>query len=266
MMEALGLSAPEFLEYYQERQFQSDIYKLKIGDSSENEQRSFFDILAFENFDVEALRLLEMLSVLDPDSIPEFLLITSKGDVQLPNRYPNTEESYKAARNYLERRSLISRDMDKQELTIHRVIQESVRARMSDEDFRETLQGAINLVTIAWAPTAGRWDYVMDRWSQCGLLFSHIETLRDEFLKCPDDYFSRDERLKAAKLLIEAGWYHFEKGNIEETIPFIDPTFNLIQNNNKESAQALSDAHFCLSSAYLWLRDTKKQQYHAQRC
>jgi GTPase SAR1 family protein len=209
MMEALGLSVQEFLEYYEERQFQSDIYKLKIEDGDKNEQRSFFDILAFENFDVEALRLLEMLSLLDPDSIPEFLLTPSKDDMDLPDKYPRTEEAYTTARNYLERRSLISRDMDKQELTIHRVIQESVRARMSDNILRDTLQGAINLVTRAWSPTAGRWDYVMDRWSQCGLLFPHIETFRDEFLKCPDDFFGRAERLKVAKLLIEAGWFVF---------------------------------------------------------
>jgi adenylate kinase family enzyme len=207
MMEALELSAQEFLEYYEERQFQSDIYKLKIEEGDKSLQRSFFDILAFENFDVQALRLLEMLSLLDPDSIPEFLLLPQKEDIELPDQYPRTKTTYEAARNYLQRRSLISRNMDKQELTIHRVIQESVRARMSDKDLHDTLQGAINLVTLAWSPTAGRWDYVMDRWSQCGIIFPHIEALRDEFLKFPDELFGRDERLKVAKLLIEAGWY-----------------------------------------------------------
>jgi hypothetical protein len=210
MMEALELPAQEFLEYYEERQFQSDIYKLKIEEGDKSQQRSFFDILAFENFDVHALRLLEMLSLLDPDSIPEFLLLPQKEGIELPDKYPKTKTTYEAARNYLQRRSLISRNMDKQELTIHRVIQECVRARMSDNDLHDTLQGAINLVTQAWSPTAGRWDYVMDRWSQCGILFPHIETLRDEFLKFPDELFGRDERLKVAKLLIEAGWYvHF---------------------------------------------------------
>jgi hypothetical protein len=170
IMEALRLSVQEFLEYFEERHFQSDIYKLKIEDGDTIEQRSFFDILAFENFDVEALRLLEMRSLLDPNRIPEFLLTPTKGDIELPEKYPRTEETYTVARNYLERRSLSSRDMDKQELTIHRVIQESVRALMSDNVLHDTLQGAINLVTRAWSPTAGRWDYVIDRWTQCGLL------------------------------------------------------------------------------------------------
>ncbi|KAK4146102.1 uncharacterized protein C8A04DRAFT_26270 [Dichotomopilus funicola] len=102
-----------------------------------------------ESLPPSARALLRVLSVLDPDTIPEDILMTGVNGVDLAN-YPKTMKAYFDAREELLRSSLVSRNRDLGFVKIHRLVQEVVRQKVSIDELRETYNAGVTLVSAVW--------------------------------------------------------------------------------------------------------------------
>lgn len=92
--------------------------------------------LGLDELDANALELLQLLSMLGPDRIPERLI--------------GEKDGFWDSMATLLSSSLIKWDGGGEELTIHRVIAEEVRARMTDETLHRNFREAIRLFQQAW--------------------------------------------------------------------------------------------------------------------
>lgn len=117
---------------------------------------------------------------MDPDRMQEGLFTTynNTGGDKILSRfedYPKTPFSFGYARTELARSSLVKRNMNRKELSMHRLTQDAVRTRVDEERLQMVFQCLIDLIYICW-PFA-TFDYSTKRHALCELLFPHIRSL-----------------------------------------------------------------------------------------
>ncbi|PVH80610.1 hypothetical protein DL98DRAFT_654560 [Cadophora sp. DSE1049] len=148
--------------------------------------------------------LLEVLSLLDADGTPEYVLEEAKSSHELPG-YPRHSSDYHEARAELLQSSLIARERNTKKIIIHRLIQDAARAKMSDGRFNQVFSFTMHLVSSAW------------QYEQFGF-GNELSPLNDSaptVLTAPN--------LPALQLLLDAAWFKIMRGdNYLETSPILD--------------------------------------------
>ncbi len=109
------LALKDFEEWY--REDSKALHSLKVRGMLSNYQYTVGTVWAVEQMSVSAQTLLKVLSVLDPDRIPEELLMDGMKDVNVPH-YLVKKHHYFSARAELIHGSLVSRNMATNELRI----------------------------------------------------------------------------------------------------------------------------------------------------
>lgn len=139
------LSLKEFIEYY-ERDAKTFQESITPGLTKYQTVASIWNV---ESLSPPALALLQVISVLDPDFIPEDILTTGAAAVDLLD-YPKTKISYFEAREELIKSSLVTRNFELRFLKIHRLVQDVVRQKLTMKALQEVYDTAVSLVSTVW--------------------------------------------------------------------------------------------------------------------
>ena len=201
-----SISFSEFLRTYEGRGGQQELLHWPLSDirpRPTNYENSVASIWAFDSLGTGAT-LLNILSMLDPDGIPESLF--DHDDTK--HDHPEVDElknEYVPARNELLARSLVTGNKREKKLFIHRLVQDVLRARMSTTEIRQVFLTCVRLVSSKWPFELFAWRHGNARWDACEELFPHVSRLKDLF---PEIVPSTDsfEDYEFARLLIDAGW------------------------------------------------------------
>jgi hypothetical protein len=136
------LSYGEFLQIY-------DMNLSGIENFNLHGPQTLSTVFSFERLRSDSKKLLDILSFLEPDRISESLL--------QPNvsTYPNAaifaeRIMYQEARTELIRSSLITRNGKTGELSIHRVVQDIVRSKMSTAEASKMFGISVSLLKASW--------------------------------------------------------------------------------------------------------------------
>jgi hypothetical protein len=146
------LSFSEFLQVYDEESSHKDLFNLHFPYASDGSgyQHTLASVWALETLN-ESTTLLDILSLLDSDGIQERILEGPRGAASLSLAgYPMTNAAYQVARTELQTRSLITRDRGTKKMTMHRLIQDAARAKMSAERFDTVFRVAVTLLSSVW--------------------------------------------------------------------------------------------------------------------
>jgi hypothetical protein len=111
------------------------------------EEHSFLEA-AFESITLSR-PLLDVLSMLDPDNIPERILGTNSPRVFIPG-YPVTQSSLREAMEELLKYSLVTRSRTSATIFIHRIVQDAVRKQMSPMYSRDVFNTCVLLLSAQW--------------------------------------------------------------------------------------------------------------------
>jgi hypothetical protein len=200
------LSFRQFLDSYNERESQRELLQFQTHQTdlkSLSHEHTVASVWAFENLKY-GRKLLNVISMLDPDSIPERLLTSAFGEIDLPG-YPTTIEEYDNAKGELFACSLVTGNRQESKLFIHRLVQDVARAEMGHSEFRQTLVACVKLVASIWPFENFTWRHGIARWPVCEEVFPHIARLKDNFPAVrPSSETSDDYHF--ARLLTDAGW------------------------------------------------------------
>ncbi|KAH7380831.1 hypothetical protein BKA64DRAFT_630742 [Cadophora sp. MPI-SDFR-AT-0126] len=211
------LSFRQFFDSYNERESQRELLQFKAHQmdlKSLSHEHTVASVWAFENLRY-GRKLLNVLSMLDPDSIPERLLTSAIGGIDLSG-YPATIEEYEHAKGELFACSLVTGNKQENKLFIHRLVQDVARAEMAQAEFRQTFVACVKLVASIWPFENFTWRHGVARWPVCEEVFPHIARLKDIFpairpsAQTSDDYHF-------ARLLTDTGWYLHERGRLVDT-------------------------------------------------
>lgn len=203
----LDLTFAEFLSTYEEEESRAELLSLRLEHPS---RRTGYEHTIASAWAIESLNdgavLLNILSLLDPDGIQERILTQAPHLVTLQG-YPQTSAAYQRARSELFRSSLVTRDVTEKKLTIHRLVQDTARSKMSSERFSATFAAAVGLLCSVWPFENSNWQHGVARWAVCEELFPHVLRLRTHSTRFKPTTGDHESRYQLARLLNDAGWY-----------------------------------------------------------
>lgn len=165
---------------------------------------SAFSKIGLSGLQSKSLGLLQMISQLDPDRIPERILVAACSQSEIEN-FPVSLKEYYEARAQLTQSSLIHRNADTEEIWLHRIVQDVVQDNLDASSQAIVLESTIQALSLVW-PFGELVDrFNTDRYDACATLFPCVVRLK----KAQEVFFEKhpcNNPDVGAKLLNDAGW------------------------------------------------------------
>ena len=161
---------------------------------------------------------MELISFLDPDVIGEDLLMAASVEV-LSDGAQFKKSNYIEARADLLQSSLIQRDKQKQQISVHRIVQDAVLVTMDVTKKRFMFDQVVRVLWADWPlampkpskepelpqPKSAGGRLHIGRWPVCAAIYPHVLRIHQLWSAISDP--SEATSLHFAKLLNEAAWY-----------------------------------------------------------
>lgn len=201
-----NISFSEFLQSYEERGGRQELLQWTFDVVRPQTSRYEYNVASVWAFDSlgKGSSLLNVLSMLDPDGIPERLFQESKLDADF-SELVEIKSHYKTARNELLARSLVTGNKGNKTLFVHRLVQDVCRTRMGSNTFRKVFLLAVGLISGKWPFEKFTWRHGVARWTDCEELIPHVQRLKDIFREIAQSVDSIED-YALARLLVDAGW------------------------------------------------------------
>lgn len=211
------LTLSEFFELYTDREEHASLYETKFDTNLVTYRHSLSTVWAFEKLKPKARQLLELISFLDPDVIGEDLLLEASAEL-LSEGAQFKKSSYIEARADLLQSSLIQRDKQKQQVSVHRIVQEAILTTMDATKKRLMFDQVVRILWAGWPsampkpskkpelpqPRSSGGRLHVGRWPACAAIYPHVLRIHQLWSAISDH--SEATCLHFAKLLNEAAW------------------------------------------------------------
>jgi hypothetical protein len=212
------LTLSEFFELYTDHEEHASLYETKFDTSLVTYRHSLSSVWAFEKLKPQARQLLELISFFDPDIIGEDLLM--QASVKLLSDVAQFRKSnYIEARADLLQSSLIQRDKHRQQISIHRIVQDAILATMDIAKKRFLFDQVVQILWADWPsampkpskepklpqPKSVGGRLHVGRWPACAAIYPHVLKIHQLWPTVSNP--SEATSLHFAKLLNEAAWY-----------------------------------------------------------
>lgn len=197
------LSYSEFLDMYEDETSHAELHNLTLGPQRATARGNLASIWAIDRLSPQARTLLEYLAFLDPDCIQERIFL----DKNAPkfDGLPQRLLAWNTARGELLQMSLIQRNDRTKDLRVHRLLQDSVKSKMSTERLGSVFRNLIKLLLNAWPTVTLDQRHSTGRWGNCSELYPHVLCVRN-FYQSRFQSNKFEPSMDIANLLNEAGW------------------------------------------------------------
>lgn len=176
------MTISEFSEAYSSGIQQSGLRDFQASQYDGDYRQSIFTVWAFESLDKTTQALLNVMSLLDPFRIQEFILTHERLDLP-ESLYPKTKGDYVNSRYNLLKASLITRSLPTEHVELHPLVQEVMQARMSEEELLIHFSIAVALVYASWPSETVKWGHETSHREQSGQVLAHALKLRTVYEK-----------------------------------------------------------------------------------
>ncbi|KAI1078974.1 tetratricopeptide repeat domain-containing protein [Whalleya microplaca] len=271
------LTLSEFLELYTDREEHANLYETKFDTNLVTYRHSLSTVWAFEKLKPHARQLLELISFLDPDVIGEDLLMEASVGL-LSDGAQFKKSNYIEARADLLQSSLIQRDKQKQQISVHRIVQDAILATMDATKKQFMFDEVVRLLWADWPSampkpskepelpqpksTGGRLH--VGRWPVCAAIYPHVLKIHQLWPSIPDP--SEATSLHFAKLLNEAAWYQKERGRTKDFDGFFDTAREICESSaHPDRDSLLADIYFCLGAIAMDASDFDTSRVYKER-
>lgn len=182
------LRLPEFMESYEDAEEQAELHKEKHMIGKSRYPYTISNVWAFESLNTTTSTLLGTLSLLDPDGIPELIFSDIPQGLELAG-FPGKAAAYRKARTELLQASLVKRHQDRNDLIVHRLIQDAFKVKMDPDARAKTFWFTVGLIatrrpstmpppTKRGASVVTPRIWMVDRWPMCEMLYPHAMKLK----------------------------------------------------------------------------------------
>jgi hypothetical protein len=197
----------EFVQEYNDPRSHKELFRQPVGVKRElGYEHTILSVWGIEKLTVSG-DLLDVLSFLDPDGIPEHIFQDVKVDTDMGN-FLNPQRTYEKARAELLQSSLVSRHRTAKMLVTHRLMQDTVRAWMSDERYSTVCVTALQVLSGAW-PYEQEFGFIKNethRWLLCNELYKHVLHIRSLTARLSPPLKISKAHIQPPKLVLEAAW------------------------------------------------------------
>ncbi|CCC14292.1 unnamed protein product [Sordaria macrospora k-hell] len=241
------------------------------AESSKDQQKgqSLATYWALDTLPKESMALLRVISLLDPDDIPEDLLIDRKKVVKLEG-YPTSRGEYHNAKAELLASSLMNQHTETYKLRLHRLVQDATRRTMKPDELISAFEAASNLVLEAWPFQSMINHHSVERFGKCEALFPSVLRLKNRIELQVKEYPGFPLDIRLAQLFNDTGWYRFERGMMEETEPFCQFALEIAARLEAKLgaaavAESIRESHMCLGIVLTELNEHDRSLFHKKK-
>jgi hypothetical protein len=171
-----------------------------------NDIQKLAPVFALEELSRDSAALLNVLSLLDGDSVSETLFTSGTSSIGL-DHFPLEQRHYLQTRSNLIRRSLVIHEKQDRTLRIHRLVQDIVRTKMSADRWEKVFGAAVHLVSALWPFAKLVECYSVVRWENCEQIMPHICSMHRVYDKSVARHADFEGREAFARLLVDAAGY-----------------------------------------------------------
>ncbi|KAL9078237.1 MAG: hypothetical protein Q9157_002855 [Trypethelium eluteriae] len=258
------LSFSDFLNQYQDESNRRQIHAYELGVLRREARGNMATIWAIEQLKPQARTILELSAVLDPDCIPERFFQDKLPCANGLENYPRTGFEFSAARADLIKRSLLTRNDEKKEFWIHRILQDCVLMKMAPETMKRVFSTALELIVNAWGIASLDKRHVLALSRSREALFPHALSLKNLYEKLQLEGTSNTS-LQMAFLLNEAGWFQHERGNSQDIKSFLELALAIcVRNTHDDTSQLMADIHYGLAAVANETNDAPACLHHTK--
>lgn len=158
----------------------------------------------FESFNEQALSLINMLSIMDPDGIAESILCQADGQKNI-RTYPNASQ-YIDARTELIKTSLIVRDKEEKQLSLHRIVQDVARHHMDSDTLQAYFALAVELLFRAWPRSKDSKNREKLKVADSDKVHPHLSRIRELYMTNPKWDLAMSLKRQFVVLLEKVAW------------------------------------------------------------
>jgi hypothetical protein len=231
------MSFEDFIQVYDKRESQEELLKARL----DSYRHSVASVFALENLAESGTTLLNMLSMLDPDGIPETFF--DKHSTSQLKAFPDFHNTFSQAKRDLLDTSLISEEKVTFKIYIHRLVQDVAKMRMSTITYRNVFMACVKLISGVWPfELLTGWRHSIARWPQCDELIPHVQHLRDLSSQIRISQEDPEGDFDFAKLLIDAGWCVYCDCFSELCLPNLGICMNVVTHWNLQKRTILPKA------------------------
>ncbi|KAL4787536.1 hypothetical protein BJX76DRAFT_318309 [Aspergillus varians] len=200
----LRLSYIDFLRFYNEDGIER-LQRRTSGTTESEKVRSLATVWALDCLSLGTKALLQVICLLDPDDIPEELLLDKSHAVELKN-YSEGRVQYLHAGAELLSSSLISQNAEQGKLSLHRLVQEIARGMMDETKLFKALRAATQLVTSAWSFQSLKEHHSVARFGKCEAIFRCVFRLKTGIEPFIGNHKEAPLDIQLADLFNGTGW------------------------------------------------------------
>ncbi len=172
------LTLREALERYEREAFRLELLHPSELSPHDKYNHTLLTVWKFEKFSPVTGHILDLISFLDPDNISELVVKTDVNRFCLSGQI-DPEDSYDNARTSLVGSSLVSRLMDRDELRVHRVVQEMTRMRLSAERLYDVFSSTTETLLEAWPhDPEEKFTHMNSLWDVARLVSPHVTQMK----------------------------------------------------------------------------------------
>ncbi|KAF2489451.1 hypothetical protein BU16DRAFT_598496 [Lophium mytilinum] len=207
-----GCSIPSFLELYAQREASNELQGIDCKCPwYKNTVAAAFDLTIerAEKLGSEASALLDVLSLFDPDKIPEQMLSKeSLGAVSDVHRL--------VAISDLRSMTLLSDNPENNTVSVHRLVRDAALRKIKSSQVKANtaFNTAIFLLRKVFPLHGLARDHMTESWMQCEMYLSHVLALHDRYQEVQDTRFVQVS-IDFVELLYSCAWYLCERGRFE---------------------------------------------------
>ena len=258
-----SLKPGQFLDIYKDETERAELHGLRVG-SQHSYSLTLSSTWALESLGPGAACLLSLISLLDGERVQESIFTTCPERGCLKD-LPITVTSYSKDLTQLTKTSVVRRNQDVDELTIHSIVQDVVRSKLIAEPdaFLTAFAGAVSLLTTVWpyvsTPQLGYPAYDrVDRWEQCDKILPHILCLKQHFELRSETEKARCFSSNLLWLMAEAAWfvtnlqvkslltrqrYFLERSNPKQCFEFVETALRMHEYATETMPDLLAEVH-----------------------
>ncbi|ATY63318.1 hypothetical protein A9K55_008959 [Cordyceps militaris] len=271
------LTMSEFWELYADFDEHAALYQTKFDTNLVIYPHSIATVWAFHKLKPQSRQLLELISVLDPDNIDEEVLIHASMEL-LSTSTPFKKSHYLEARSDLLQSSLIQRDKLRQEISVHRIVQDAILATIPAEAKFRIFEGILRTLWMRWPsalpkpsrtpqlpqPSTSDQRLNVRRWPECDAIYPHALRLHQIWPLLPN--LPEMAKVLFAKLLVEAAWYRKERGMAKAFDGFFDTALGICHSSSHVDRDAiLADLYFCLGAISMDASDFEASRLYKEK-
>lgn len=268
------LSLREMYKLYNRPNQHANLHTASVEPTTYAYPHNLATVWKLETLGPGAKTILDTFSFLDPNKIQERLFDKIYHDIGVLS-VPKGPASFNEARDELMRSSLVKRDQEGIDLTIHGVVQDVAIAKLESNKFDSLFCFTVFLIWYRWPsatpgsslrkpdlhPKTCNQRDIVSRWPWCASLYPHVLRLKYmwELTKAIPDI----TKIRLCALLNNAAWYQHERGSRQDLDELLK-TSNEISETIKDPRKTLLmiDIHFFLGAIAADMNQHKVSREH----